>query len=363
MNTFNFNPEWKSPDYYFFPDDIRKYPDAWCIVVWSRRGPGKTYSALRSAYENNISIVYMKRTIDDVKFICASSDTFDMSPYVPINRDAGYQIRPRLIRKGIGGIYDKFDDEDDPVGKPLSYIMALSAVKSIKGIDLSECDWLLLDEFIPQAGEIVRHAEGEMLLDVYMTVQRDRLSRGREPLKLILFANAENISTPITNELDIVDDMVELCASGNSHLYIEERGILLHHITDNEIPLKEVDKVGIYKAMDGTAWGAKSFGGDFANNDFSNVKRISLKNASPLIHLHFRTKDCYIYVKDDGTYYMTRSAAKCLLDYDLTTENDQKLFYHDYGIDLRLACMEGRMKFQSYSMYDIIVNFKKFYSV
>ena len=41
MNNYNFNPDWKSKKYYFFPEDIEKYPDAWCFVIWARRGPGK----------------------------------------------------------------------------------------------------------------------------------------------------------------------------------------------------------------------------------------------------------------------------------------------------------------------------------
>ena len=45
-------------------------------------------------------------------------------------------------------------------------------------------------------------AEGEMLLDIYETLSRDRLKRGHAPLKLILFANAEEISTHITNTLE-----------------------------------------------------------------------------------------------------------------------------------------------------------------
>ena len=39
--------DFKNEKYYYFPDDLERYPDAWCYIVWSRRGPGKTYSALR----------------------------------------------------------------------------------------------------------------------------------------------------------------------------------------------------------------------------------------------------------------------------------------------------------------------------
>ena len=52
-----------------------------------------------------------------------------------------------------------------------------------------------------------------------------------------------------------------------------------------------------------------------------------------------------------------------MFDFNLNRENEQKLFYSDYGIDLRLSCIEERMKFEKYSMYDLIVNYKKFFNV
>ena len=107
----------------------------------------------------------------------------------------------QLTSIGFGAFYDHFDDDGKPTGAPFSYCCALNAIKTIKGFELSACDWLLLDEFIPQAGEIVKRREGEMILDLYMTINRDRELRGLPELKLILFANAENISTiPITSD-------------------------------------------------------------------------------------------------------------------------------------------------------------------
>ena len=54
--------------YYHFEDDLRNYPYVWVYAVWSRRGPGKTYSALKWAYENKIPFIYMKRTDDEKVF-------------------------------------------------------------------------------------------------------------------------------------------------------------------------------------------------------------------------------------------------------------------------------------------------------
>ena len=355
--------DWRTNDkYYHFHDDLEAYPDAWCYVVWSRRGPGKTYSALRYSYEEGIPICYMKRTKDDVKTVCGVRGGIDLSPYVPINRDGHYNITSQLIYEGIGGFYDHYDDEGKIEGAPFSYIVALNALKTVKGFDLSICDWMLLDEFIPQVGEITRLKEGEMLLDMYMTISRDRLKRGRGDLKLVLFANAENISTPVTYELDIVDTMIDLQASGESHHYIEDRGILLHHITDEEIPIMEEEKGGIYKAMQNTAWGAKAFGGEFSNNDFSNVARVNLKNYAPVVSWKYKNKYTYVYVRD-GYYYFTSARNDVAPLYDLDRENDQKRFYYDFVLDLRNECIENRCKFRNYTMYDILMNYRKFFKV
>ena len=350
--------------YYHFEDDLLKYPDAWCYIVWSARGKGKTYSGLKYSYENHIPIVYMKRTIEDVNLICsANSYGFDPSPYVPINRDCGYNIKARAIENGIAGFWN-FNDENEPEGIPISYCLAMSAVRKFKGFDFSRCDFIIFDEFIPQLGERISRKEGELLLDLYMTIARDRQKRGREPLKLILFANAEEISTPITNTLEVVDIMADLNATGGTHFYDEERKILLHHITQQEFPMQDNEKSGIYDAMKDTSWGSKSFEGTFSNNDFSNVCNMSIKGMMPFIHLHVNTHDYYIYLhKNTGQYYMCTSRGKCLFEYDLNKENGQKKFWIEHQAELRDACIDDKMKFQKYSMYDLIMNFKKFYSI
>jgi len=351
--------------YYHLGHDLEEYPAAWCHVIWSRRGPGKTYSGLWYAYRNKIPIIYMKRTNKDIDLICEPPvDSVEFSPYVPLNRDKGINIQPKKIKDGIAGFWNA-DSDGEPIGEPVALVLSLSAVKAYKGMDLSRYDWILLDEFIPQIGEIVRHVEGEMLLNLYMTAARDRKKRGRDDLKLILFANAENISTPITTTLEIVDTMVEMSVHKQNHFYDVYRGIHLHHITSEEIPITDEEKSGIFKAMEGTDWWLNAFGGEFGNNDFSNIQKISLKGYKPIIKINYKLKHLYVYVNDQGTFYMTSSASnsKTMLEYSLNTENGQKLFWMEQGIDLRYACIEGRMIFEKYTMYDLIVNYKKFFDV
>lgn len=348
--------------YYHLLKDILLYPLAWCYVVWSKRGPGKTYSGLWLCYYCDIKMIYIKRTDDDVDLILREDERIDASPYKALKRDKNIRVVSSSIDKGFGAYYEA-DVEGNPK-RLLCYVISFNRMKSYKGFDFSDCDFIIFDEFIPQIGERIKRAEGEQLLDLYMTVSRDRVKRGRAPLKLILFANAEQISTPVTTELEIVDDMADLTASGQTHLYIEERDILLHHITNEEVPISEQEKVGIYKGMQGTAWFNKSFNGEFVHNDFSNVVERSIKRSVPLIELHYRTHYYYIYYHEDKQrYYICSKHSRCKYYYDLNRENEQKKFYNDFCFDLIEACIEERFKFEKYSMYDLIVNFKKIFNI
>lgn len=351
--------------YYHLLADMLMFPFAWCYVVWSKRGPGKTYSVLWLAYYCNFPIIYMKRTDKDVARILKEEPDIglDQSPYKPLKRDKNLRIVGVQIDDGFGAFYEA-NEEGEPGGKLLAYVLSFNKIQTFKGNDFSEVELLVFDEFIPQLGERIKKSEGENLLDLYQTVSRDRLKRGRKPLKLILFANAEQISVPVTQELEILDELAELNGSGETHLYLEDRDIMLHHITNEEVPIQDIEKQGIWKGMKGTAWFDKSFGGQFVHNDFSNVTSRSLKRSRPLLQIKYKTHFYYVYLNEDKAfYYMTSTPAKAQFAYDLNRENEQKKFYYDYLLDLREACIEERFKFEKYSMYDLIINYKKYFEV
>ena len=357
--------------YYHFEDDLEMFPDCVCYVCWSARSTGKTYSFLKYCLETNQPFIYMKRTNDDVQLICSYDPESslldkDPSPYAPINEDTGSNVRPVLIQKGFGAFY-RCDSEDKPIGKPVGYILSLNKMKSIKGVSFSECRFLCFDEFIPLAGEIVRYTEGKMFLSIYMTVMRSNKFKGCPELKMVLFANAEEIATPVTSELEIIDDMADLEASGDKYLHIEDRALLLHHIRPGDYPAADENlKLGIAKLMKGTRWLKKELEGDFANNDFSNVKRkFNMKGFSPYIKLIYKDKPIYIYLNSDtGVYYWTRSRNdKCLFTYDLDKENDQKKFFYEHLRDQQIECMEGNVKFKYYSFYYLLQDYKKIFKL
>lgn len=349
--------------YYDVSEDLRAYPEAWCILAWSARSCGKTYSTLKYMVENKKIFCFLKRTIVDVELLCmdAKGDDveFDVSPFKPLNRDLGWNIRPVKIKKGFAGFYE-CDENDKPHGAPVAYCAALSSSKDIKGFDMSEVDYLVFDEFIPKKYERVNRREGEALLDIYMTLQRDRLARGRQELVLICIANATSVTNPTFNTLRVIDDAVQLQVTQREFLYLEHRKILLHRIPTVEA-MTEV-KSGIELAMAGTAWAEMSFSGNFAYDDFTTVKHSRLKGYRPWCAYFYNKQTVYIYEKD-GRYYATKSKAKIDKIYNLERENEQKKFWYDYVADLRDECIDDRMLFEEYTMYDLIINYRKIFAI
>lgn len=349
------------PKYYDIRDDLKDYPDAWCYLVWSKRGPGKTYSTLRMCIEDNVQFAFMKRTMEDIDLLCSKKNDvqFDVSPFKPLNRDFGWNIHPVKIKKGIAGFY-KCDANDEPVGAPVGYALALSAAEDVKGFDLSEVDFMIFDEFIPKPYQIVKRTEGDALLDIYMTLTRDRIERGRKELKLICLANATNINNPTFDILDVIDTAADMDLYDKEYVYQIERKILLHFIHMKQV--EEREKTGIELAMEGTVWAEMSFGGHFAYNDFSAVKHQRLKNYAPYVSYIYKRKQVFIYRKD-GYYYACYSKNNKCPVFNLARENEQKRFFNEYIYELREACIEDKMLFTHYTMYDVIVNYKKIFKI
>lgn len=358
--------------YYNVMDDVNAYPDAWSYIVIGGRNTGKTYGALKATIDNAIKHAFVKRTIDDVALLCAGNGKIgtkvsqfgiDLSPYKSVNRDMHTNIRAFQIDKGIGAFWN-CNEDNEPFSDPVGYLIALNAIQKFKGFDMSDCDWIIFDEFIPQQWERVNRKEGEQILDLYKTISRDREHRNRPPLKLIALANATQVSNPLCNILEVTDVIVDMQNSGTECYYDAERGIFIRVLQTNEEFMKVEQKSHIYKAMGNTQWGKMAFSNEFGYNDFTAIKKVNLKGYRGLIKLQYKQDIYYIYYNDSGNYIMSKSICNhCKTDYNLNRENDQKAFNLEYRYMLKDACINGRMTFESYTMYDIIINYERIFKL
>lgn len=373
MNRINFKfipKEKQNPLYYYIDNDLKQFPNCWVYCIYSPRGDGKTYSVLDLLRRSGIRFVYLKRTNDDVRRLCAGSNTnnkatIDLSPFKPINRDKHTNIRCVQIDDGIAGFYDvEIDDETgaiNPVGTPYGYVLSVNAIAKYKGFNLDECDVVVYDEFIPMPWERVLRSEGKAILSLYNTLTRDRIERGLPEIKLICLANASDITNQLFDILEIIDDVVMLEKDNKKFYHNAERGILVHRITENEFPDKSKKKTGIQKAMENTTFGNVEFGGQFAFNNLSIIKKDRLNGYKPVCSFKHHTKIFYVYRKN-GDYYVTDIKHDLKQKYyDLDDEIAAIQFWVNYGFDIRVALFEGHCVCASYTAYNIILNFKKYY--
>lgn len=356
--------------YYTIKDDLQRYPDAWAYFVWSGRNTGKTYSTLSYMLDSGSRFLYVKRCVEDVKLILSGSGKIgasiaeygaDFSPFKAINRDRKSNIKAFSIYKGYVGGFWECDENNSPKGEPIGYIVPLSAVSKVKGFDLSDCDYIIFDEFIPSKWERVDKGEGKQLLDLYMTVARDREHRGKAPLKLVCLANPTDINCPVMQELEIADDASEMSITGAEYKYV--RGMLLHQLKMGAEFQSAEEDMPIIKAMEDTAWRAMTLGDGFAYNEMSMVRRVALKGFRCILELRYRKHFWYLYEKE-GLWYFCKSPNRPQDgSIDLNKDADARRFYMEYGIRLKGDYTEGRVLFQTYTMYDVIINFKKFFKI
>lgn len=355
--------------YYNVKEDLDRFPDCWAFFAWSGRNTGKTYSTLKYMLDTGARFIFLKRTIEDVRLILAGSGKVgsklsqygaDMSPFKAINRDTGSNVRAFGIYKGYLGGFWECDDKNAPILNPIGYILSLSAISKVKGFDLSDCDYLIYDEFIPSPWERVDRQEGKQLLDLYMTVSRDREHRGRPPLKLIGLANPTEINCPVFQELELADDAAEMTKTGEEYRTV--RGVVLHNIRMGDDFRENEESMQALRAMHGTAWHDMTTGEGFAYNDIEMIKPLRLKGFRCTHEIIYRRFSWYIY-QSGAQYYICRSKGVPRDgSYNLNKDQDIRRFYQEVQIDLKDEYINGNVYFQTYTMFDVLINFRKFFS-
>lgn len=362
-------------DYYFsVRPSIEAHPLALFYFYVGGRAGGKTYGSLvYLAIDLREKFVFIKRTIEDVKILCAGSGKLgskmkeyaaDFSPFVPINRDLGTNIKAFDIIPGLGAFYP-VNDDGTPCGDPVGYIVALNAVAKVKGFDLSICDWMVFDEFIPEIWERVNRREGDQFMQLYKTVARDREHRGKPPLKCIFLANAEQVGNPMFQTLELVDVVTDMQLKGEHQKYLEDRAIYIERINPNKEWMKKEEESKVYTAMSGTQWAQMALNNNFAYDDFTSVKKLDMRHYKLYCRCIHKHKIYYIY-NNERIWYISGKANGRISGgevYDLSRQTEAERFYYDVVTDLRLASIEGNVLYEKYSMFELIMYFKKLYRI
>lgn len=156
------------------------------ISVVGARGVGKTYGLFKYLIENKKKFIYLRRLKSQLDQ-CARSEG---NPFKKINDDMGRDIKPF----SSGGIVTF--RETDKTGDIVAVGVALSVVANVRGIDFSDYDYIVFDEFIASIGERPIKNEFSAFLNFYETVNRNRELSGSPAVKSVMLGNANTLVNP-----------------------------------------------------------------------------------------------------------------------------------------------------------------------
>lgn len=166
-------------------DYIMDQPES-IISVVGARGTGKTYGLFKWMTEHREKFIYLRRLKSQLEE-CRKDDG---NPFRKLNQDQGLNIRP--FPSG-GSVLFRYDDK---AGAAASVGVALSVVANVRGVDYSDINYIVFDEFIASDGERPIKNEFQAFLNFYETVNRNRELEGKPAVKAILLGNANKIANP-----------------------------------------------------------------------------------------------------------------------------------------------------------------------
>lgn len=307
-----------------------KMPFSWVI---GGRAVGKTYGALKYAYETHTRFILMRRTQAQTDLI----NKPEFNPYKAINQDLGTDIQVKSISKYNSKIYEPAEDGEQLLG----YTCALSTISNMRGFDASDCKLLIYDEFIPERHERPIKAEGSCFLNAYESINRNRELKGEDPLQVLGLANAFNIANPVFLELGLVG-RCEKMKNSDQELFIDkERGILLVLLQHSRISKAKAD-TALYRLSSGS-YADMALSNDFIYNNADNIKAQALKEYKLLctvgeisIYRHKSKREYYVSEHRTGTAPLYKSDEVGLMRYR-----------RKHGLILAPAYVNNRVQFEN----------------
>lgn len=178
------------------------------ISVVGARGVGKTYGAFKKLVTEKKKFIYLRR----LKSQLDQCGKIEGNPFKKINDDLSLEIKPF----SSGGIIS-FRNVDK-AGDIYAVGVALSVVANIRGIDFSDYDYIVFDEFIASSGERPIKNEFSAFLNFYETVNRNRELEGKPAVKCIMLGNANTLINPYFSAWHFMKTAIRMIA-GNQMVW------------------------------------------------------------------------------------------------------------------------------------------------
>ena len=284
------------------------------ITVVGSRGVGKTYGVFKKMIKEKKKFIYLRRLKTQLEQ-CA---TIEGNPFKKLNIDLDINIKP--FSSGNNIIF-RYDDKN---GDIVAYGVALSVVANVRGIDFSDYDYIIFDEFIASIGEMPIKNEFSAFQNFIETVNRNRELEGKEAVKVIMLGNANKLSNPYFASWHLMKTAIKMIVGKQMVWRKADRTRMLVMLLDSPISEKKRETMLYKNASD-----------DFIQMALDNAFRTDETNikSEPLreyVHL--------VSVGEIGIY-KHKSERK----YYVSSIQETKPYYDAFGIGLKMFTQDYYM--------------------
>jgi len=273
---------------------------AWCNIIIGKRQVGKTFGTLKYMLDEKRYFMYMRRTSNELQAIAADPSLNPFNALKKVGYDIGIQ-KAGKISYAIGPC-EYLEDGKFAIPNKCAIGVALPSIATVRGFDGGAFSDLVFDEFIPERIVAKRKAEGEALLNAYVTICGNRELEGKPPLRMWLLANAFDIASPILEQLGCTDLVAKMARTGKEWV-MTDSGVFICMPHSDKVSGKR-KQTALMKHLAGQGDFYKmAMENQFVYNNLENVRPRSLKGMQPL----FSYAGLYVYRLDELHYYVCES--------------------------------------------------------
>ncbi len=235
------------------------------IFLPAARGTGKTYGTLKYHIQHANKILLIRRTNKEAELQAKK----ESSAYKTVMHELGIE------EWGCGGTSDGYgsvwyrSDGDDIEA---AYVCSLNTFASIKGIDFSDINYIVFDEFIAEPHVRKIKNEGMALANLYESVNRNRELQGRDPVQLLCLANSVNMANDTFMYFNLIEPAEHMLQEGIEWMELGNKLLII----PQHSPISERKaETALYKAV-ASEFSEMAIKNKFILNDFTYVQRRSL---------------------------------------------------------------------------------------
>ena len=300
------------------------------------RGTGKTYTSLKTAREQGWKFILMRRTQAQSDLISKP----EFSVFKPLNNDLGWNVQPERVSK----YNSAFVENDVQIG----YTVALSTLSNMRGFDASDVQIIIYDEFIPEKHERPIKNEADALWNAYETINRNRELKGSAPVQLLCLANANDITNPVFESLNLIRVADRMQKKGSEIWTDDKRGIQLIMLHRSPISRKKGQTV-LYNLTEGSGFSRMSLDNSF-NVDRQHVRPRPLSEFIPVCMVG---ELCIYRHKSEPRLYCTTHQAG-VFNKKYSTSDTDRIFYR------RVFCHHWEMYISNQIDFEDVLSEKLF---